>query len=252
MNTIPLLRDKVAFITGSSRGIGWAIAELFAAHGAHIILNGHRDAAALENKKAALEKQFGVKTLSYFGDITDTAALQNFYQDIFKTFGRLDILVNNAGILDDKLIGMITDASIQQTFSVNTFAVIHNLQLAARLMRRNASGSIINVSSIIGTHGNDGQVVYGGSKAAVIGITQSAAKELAPQNIRVNAITPGFIETDMVKQLPADKYQERLAGIKMQRIGKPSEVANVALFLAADLSSYVTGQVIGVDGGMVI
>jgi 3-oxoacyl-[acyl-carrier protein] reductase len=147
---------------------------------------------------------------------------------------------------------MVTHEQIEKTFSINTFGVLYVAQYAARLMSRNKSGSIINISSIIGTNGNEGQTVYGGSKAAVIGITQSLAKELAPNNIRVNAIAPGFIDTDMTRQLPKDKYQERMESIKMGRIGKPEDIANTALFLASDLSAYVTGQVIGVDGGMLI
>ncbi len=167
---------------------------------------------------------------------------------MFKLTKKLDILVANAGVLDDALIGMVTQSQIENTFNTNTFGVLYCAQYASRLMGRNKCGSIINMTSIMGTHGNIGQAVYAGSKAAVIGITKSLSKELAPLNIRVNAIAPGVIDTDMVATLAA----ERIASIKMGRIGRPEEVANVALFLASDLSTYVTGQVIGVDGGMII
>jgi 3-oxoacyl-[acyl-carrier protein] reductase len=162
------------------------------------------------------------------------------------------VLVNNAGILQDALLGMIPDAMIRQTIDVNTVGPIYHVQEASRLMARNKSGSIINVTSIIGRFGNEGQAVYGASKAALIGLTLSAAKELARHNIRVNAVAPGFINTDMVKQLTEQKYGERMKSIKMGRIGEPEDVANAILFLASDLSSYVTGQVLGVDGGMLI
>lgn len=171
---------------------------------------------------------------------------------LYKRIKRLDILVNNAGVLDDALIGMVTRDQIQQVFDVNTFGLLYCSQYAARLMARNQCGSIVNLSSIIATHGNEGQAVYGGSKAAVIGITKSLAKELAQNNIRVNAIAPGFIDTDMTRALPAEVFQARVDSIKMGRIGHPDEVANVALFLASNLSTYVTGQTIGVDGGMLI
>ena len=147
---------------------------------------------------------------------------------------------------------MVTHTQIENVFRVNTFGALYVTQYSVKLMMRNKSGSIINISSIIATNGSEGYTVYGGSKAALIGITKSLAKELAPNNIRVNAIAPGFINTDMTKNLPKDKYEEILKSIKMGRVGKPEDVANTALYLASDLSSYVTGQIIGVDGGMVI
>ena len=167
-------------------------------------------------------------------------------------YKRLDTLVNNAGILRDRLIGMIPDAEMAEVFNVNVFGLLRLTQIAARIMARRKSGSIINVASIIGRRGNVGQLVYGASKAAVIGATYSAAKELAPMNIRVNAVAPGLIETAMMQRFQKNKRRRIESSIGMGRIGSPDDVARTILFLASDLSGYITGQVIGVDGGLVI
>ena len=246
-----LLSGKKVLITGASRGIGKAIAHLFAQQGAEIFLNG-RDETALAQLKDELVATYSATVHLAIFDVADVESVKQGFRSLFAVTKSLDVLVNNAGILDDALIGMVSQAQIQQTFSANTFRVLYCSQYAARMMQRNKQGSIINMASIIGRVGNAGQAVYGGSKAAVIGITQSLAKELATQNIRVNAIAPGFIDTDMAHSLSDDKFQQRLDSIAMGRIGSPEEVAKVALFLASDLSSYVTGQVIGVDGGMLI
>jgi 3-oxoacyl-[acyl-carrier protein] reductase len=247
-----LLEGKIALVTGSTRGIGWATARALAGQGATVIVNGRSNAGLVDERAAELAAEFGVPTVGFCFDVADAGAVKDCYQQIFKRFRRLDVLVNNAGILQDALLGMVSDDVIQRTLAVNLSGAIHNLQEASRLMSRNRSGSIVNMASIIGRYGNEGQAVYGASKAGVLGLTYSAAKELAPRNVRVNAIAPGFIDTDMVQQLPKDKFNERLRSIKMGRIGKPEEVANAILFLASDLSSYITGQVLGVDGGMVI
>lgn len=247
-----MIKDKVCFITGSSRGIGLAVAKVFAAHGGRIVLNGRSKLDELHAEAEALRSEFGVEVSCLFGDVSDPDVVESFYRQIFKDYKRLDCLVNNAGILDDSLVGMVKNDAIDRTLAINTKAVIYNVRSASRLLQRSGGGSIINLSSIIGTNGNAGQVVYGASKAAVIGITKSASKELAPFQIRVNAIAPGFIDTDMTRGLPEAKFKERLASIKMGRIGTAQDIANTALFLASDLSSYVTGQVIGVDGGMLI
>ncbi len=252
MTSIFNLEGKIAFITGSTRGQGWAEAKLLTKFGATVILNGVHSQELLDQRKEELKKEFNVDADGFLFDVGDPEATQACYNSIFKKYKRLDILVNNAGRLEDNLVGMIKMEDIQHTFRTNTTGVINNLQLAARLMMRNKSGSIINISSIVGKVGNEGQVVYGGSKAAVIGITLSASRELAPMNIRVNAIAPGFINTDFIKSLPPEKYQERINSIKMKRVGQPEDVANAVLFLASDLSSYITGQVLGVDGGMIM
>jgi 3-oxoacyl-[acyl-carrier protein] reductase len=170
-------------------------------------------------------------------------------RELFKRHRRLDVLVNNAGILDDALLGMIRP---ERTFAVNALGVLHTMQASARLMARGGGGAIVNLASIIGITGNTGQVAYGGSKAAVIGMTRSAAKELAPQNIRVNAVAPGFIDTDMTRALDPQVFEERVAAVGMGRAGTPEEVAEAVVWLASDRARYVTGQVLGVDGGMVI
>ena len=246
------LDGKVAYVTGSTRGIGNAIARSFAAQGAAVVVNGRRSADVVAGLAEELSGCFGTTCIGVFADQRDTQAVRQIYQRIFSTYGRLDVLVNNAGILDDGLLGMTAEASIKDTFEVNTLAVVRNMQAASRLMRRGGSGSIINIASIIGTNGNAGEVVYGGSKAAVIGMTKSAAKELASAGIRVNAIAPGFIDTDLTRSMAPSKFDERLASVGMGRIGQPQDVANVALFLASDMSAYVTGQVIGVDGSMIL
>jgi 3-oxoacyl-[acyl-carrier protein] reductase len=246
------LEGKVAYVTGSTRGIGNAIARTLAEHGAAVIINGHTHADAVSRLADELTREHGRDCLGIYADQRDPSAIKVAFDRIFKTYGRLDILVNNAGVVEDALLGMIPDPSLVDTFSVNALAVVRNMQMGTRLMRRTGAGSVINISSIMGVLGNAGEVVYAGTKAAVIGITKSAAKELAPTGIRVNAIAPGFVDTDLTRVLTPDIHAQRLGSIGMGRIGQPQDVANVALFLASDLSSYVTGQVIGVDGSMVI
>jgi 3-oxoacyl-[acyl-carrier protein] reductase len=250
--TSTILSNKIVFITGANRGIGFATAKLFAQEGATVLLGG-RDEQKLADAIDAIKSDYHEALLEpMLCDVSDERSVKSAFKKIFSAYKRLDIFIANAGVLNDAMIGMVTSAQIQEVFGVNTFGVLYCIQYASRLMARKGTGSIIIVSSIIATNGNIGQAVYGGSKAAVIGITKSLAKELAGQNIRVNAIAPGFIDTDMARSLSSEKFNERIESIKMGRIGQPEEVANVALFLASDLSSYVTGQVIGVDGGMLI
>ena len=252
MKSILTLEGKIAFITGSTRGIGWSTARFFAKHGATVLLNGVSNKDLLDARVGEIKEEFGVGCEGFLFDVSDPDSVKRCYASIFKTYKQLDILVNNAGIMDDRLLAMVSPENIDRTFDINVKAMIYNMQYASRLMARKVSGSIINVASIIGRVGNAGQVVYGGSKAAVIGLTISAAKELAPQNIRVNAVAPGFIDTDMVKGMPAEKFEERMNSIKMNRIGSPEDVAKAIYFFASDLSTYITGQVLGVDGGMLI
>ncbi len=246
-----MLSAKVCLITGATRGIGWEIAKIFSANNAVCLINGHSNESLLHDRVQSLREGSG-KAEAFFGNAADPEWIKATYQRIFKEHGRLDVLVNNAGILEDNFLGMISEESLRKVFEINTFGPIRNVQAASKLMVRSGGGSIINMSSIIGRFGNEGQVVYGASKAAVIGMTYSAAKELAPKKIRVNAVAPGFIDTDMVRSLPSEKFDQRVKSIKMGRIGSPKEVANTVLFLASDDSSYLTGQVLGVDGGMLI
>lgn len=250
--TASMLAGKVAVVTGAARGIGKATAKLFAQQGARVILAGRQADALAETVEEIRRLAPEADLYARVCDVADESSVKECFQWVFREFKRLDVLVANAGILDDALIGMVTKEQVSQVFAVNAFGVIYCSQYASRLMSRSGGGSIIMMSSIIGTNGNVGQAVYGGSKAAVIGVAKSLAKELAPAAIRVNAIAPGFIDTDMARSIPEEKFTERLASIKMGRIGRPEEVASVALFLASDLSTYVTGQVIGVDGGMLI
>src|SRR5438105_1848447 len=201
MESCLTLEGKIAFITGSTRGIGWSTAREFARHGATVILNGHADPDALQNRVAEIRQEFGVPCSGICSDVSDPAAVKSAYQQIFREYKRLDVLVNNAGILHTGLLGMIPDEAIGRVFETNSIGPTRHLQEASRLMARNRSGSIINVTSIMGRVGNEGQTVYSASKAALIGLTFSAAKELAAKNIRVNAVAPGFIMTDMMKDL---------------------------------------------------
>jgi 3-oxoacyl-[acyl-carrier protein] reductase len=247
-----ILSEKIAFITGSTRGIGWAAAREFASRGATVVLNSRTPGGVLDERCRELSSEFSVEVVGIAADVSKAEEIKRCYPEIFRRFKRLDILVNNAGILQDALLGMIPEAAIHAVFDTNLTGSLIHLQEAARLMGRKKSGSIVNIASIIGRVGNEGQTVYAASKAGVIGMTYAAAKELAPMNIRVNAIAPGFIDTDMTRQLPSDKYQQRLAGIRMGRIGTPREVAQAIVFLASDMASYITGQVLGVDGGMIV
>ena len=247
-----LLQGRIALITGSTRGIGWATAQTFAQHGATVILNGCASQQALDERVAEICEKYNVPCLGFCSDVSDSASVKACYSEIFKRFKRLDVLVNNAGIMQDALLGMITEPLVRRSVEVNVLGSLFHLQEASRLMGRNRSGSIINLSSIIGSSGKDGQVVYSTTKAAILGMTRSAAKELAPKGIRVNAVAPGLIHTDLLKTLPEQKLADAISGIRMGRAGEPEDVGKAILFLASDLSTYVTGQVLGVDGGMIL
>ena len=246
------LSERVAIVTGSSRGIGFAIAKRLAECGAAIVLNGVRDEAALSEKAREIAVEHGVPVIPVIADIASERGAQELVQVAHREFRRLDIMVNNAGVLRDGLIGMIRSEDIDETLRVNLRGVICGTQAAARLMGRRRSGSIVNITSIMGRFGNRGLLVYSASKAGVIGATYSAAKELAASGIRVNAIAPGFIDTDMARGISEELFGQRLSSIAMGRVGTSADVANATLFFASDLSGYVTGQVLGVDGGMLI
>jgi len=242
-------KNKVVFITGSTRGIGWATAKYFAESGATVLINGAHNQKTLDNCVKNLKDNFNINSNGYLFDVSDYEAVKNAYKQIFSDYKRLDILVNNAGVLYGSLIGMLEQNKVKRMLDVNLKGSIYNLQFASRLMSRNKSGSIINICSILGLRGSVGQSAYSSSKAGLIGLTKSAAKELAPNNIRVNAIAPGMINTDMAnKGMTSNKINQRISEIGMGRFGEPEEVAQVICFLASSLSSYITGQTIGVDG----
>jgi 3-oxoacyl-[acyl-carrier protein] reductase len=249
--TVIDLTGRVAIVTGASRGIGRAAAESLLKAGCSVILNA-RPSNEASASFAELEAAYPDRVATVLGSVTDSATASALAQSAMSRHKRLDILVNNAGILRDKLIGMISDAEIEELFGVNVIGLIKITQLAARVMARRKSGSIVNVSSIVGRRGNSGQTVYSATKAAVIGATLSAAKELAPMNIRVNAVAPGLIQTSMIEAIPGDKRKNLESQIPMGRVGGAQDVADTILFLASDLSSYVTGQIIGVDGGLIV
>lgn len=247
-----MLKNKIVVVTGAGRGIGRACVELFAQNGAIVIINTRSEATAEKAKSEilALYPDAQLDTIAF--DVTDYDAVKAGFVKINTKYKRIDVLVNNAGILRDALVGMVTKNLVDEVMATNFNGTFYCAQMAIRIMSKAKSGSVINISSIIGREGNVGQSIYGASKAAVLGLTYSLAKEVAPINIRVNAIAPGFIQTDMTHELPSAKRDDIVKGIKMKRIGTPLEVANACLFLASDLSTYVTGQVIGVDGGMTI
>lgn len=242
-----LLTGKVALVTGAARGIGNTTVERFAEEGA-IVYATDRTEGSLDDFAVKISNRFGTKIVPLYFDVTDEAASKKAIMQIRKEHGRLDVLVNNAGIMRDNVIGMIGTQLIQDVFAVNVFSVISMIQLANKLMSRQKSGSIINISSIVGVEGAAGQLVYSASKGAVASLTKAAAKELAPNGIRVNAVAPGLINTGLLQAIGDEKIQENLKNVKMGRLGEPIDVANVILFLASDLSGYVTGEIIGIDG----
>jgi len=245
-----MLKNKKILITGATGGIGKAISILFAKNNGELLLVG-RNKKKLNQFRLQILKSYKIKISVYPFDISNYEETKNAFRNIFSKTKNVDVLVNNAGILKENLIGMISKKDIDQTINTNLTGPINLTQLVSKIMIKKNS-SIINISSIVGTVGSKGQSLYSSSKAGLIGFTFSTAKEFASRGIRVNAIAPGFIKTKMVSKIYKNKYSEVLSSIQMKRIGKPIDVANVALFLASDLSTYVTGQVIGVDGGMII
>lgn len=241
-----MLQGKVALITGASRGIGQAIATRFSEAGATLHLCAR--SGNLSRVADGLVSSFGNEIHAHAGDVTDDVFLKATILAIKKKHGRLDVLVNNAGILQQGLLGMISVEETRKTLEVNAVSVINWTQFSLKILTPGAS--IINIASFAGTHGMEGVSAYAASKGAVIGFTLAASKELCRKNIRVNAIAPGFIDTEITRGLSFEWYQKRIASIGMGRVGTPEDVAKVALFLASDLSSYMTGQVLGVDGGM--
>ncbi len=242
-----MLSNKVAFITGCNRGIGKSIAEKFAENGATVYANA-RTADTLND---LINKDYGHgKIIPVYFDITNRVATRKVFIKIIKEQGRLDCLVNNAGILVDTLITMLDRNTLKNIYEVNVFAVFEMMSYASRIMSKQKSGSIINIASICGDEGGmRGQTAYSSSKGAIIALTKTSAKELGQFNVRVNAISPGFIDTDMFRSAPQNIQKQLVDGVYLnRRIGLPDEVANVCLFLASDNASYVNGENIRVDG----
>lgn len=244
-----LLEGKTIIITGANRGIGKGIAELFARHGANIAFTYITSEETAKDLEKDLAKN-GVKVLAYKSDASDFNASQKLADDIIEDFGSIDVLVNNAGITKDGLLMRMSEDDYDSVMNVNMKSVFNMTKAVLKPMLKQRNGSIINMSSVVGIKGNAGQSNYSASKAAINGFTKSTALELGSRNIRCNSIAPGFIETEMTEALADDQIKSWRDAIPLKRGGSTEDVANVCLFLASDMSSYVTGQVINVCGGM--
>lgn len=247
-----MVKDKVVIVTGAARGIGAAIAKKLGEHGAHVAFSYISDSST--DKATALENQiktFGVNARAYKSNASDFVQCETLVNDVLKEFGKIDVCVNNAGISKDNLLLRLTQEQWDDVMKVNLKSVFNITKQVIRPMMKAKAGSIINMSSIIGLRGNAGQSSYAASKAGIIGFTKSVALELGSRNIRCNAIAPGFIETDMTQYLKEGTTAESfIKSIPLGRFGKAEEVADLTLFLASDMSAYITGQVISICGGL--
>ena len=245
-----LLEAKVCIITGAAQGIGKGIAEQFAADGAIVYACDIRDGSMDEWAKDCSERN-NTRVVPMYFDVTDATAVKSSFMAIFKAEKRIDALVNNAGVVFNKRIGMIVRQETELMFRVNVISVIEMVQLCSRLMARTGGGSIVNIASVTAVLGSPGQSAYSATKGAIMSFTKSAAKELAPLNIRVNAVAPGIIKTERFEELyeaSGDKIDERISRIALGRLGTPQDVANAVSFLASDRASYISGHILGVDG----
>lgn len=244
-----LLQGKTAIITGASRGIGRGVALIFAQQGANVAFTYSSSAEAalqLENELTAL----GVKAKGYQSDAANFNQAQQLVDEVVETFGTVDILINNAGITKDNLLMRMSEEDFDKVIEVNLKSVFNMTKAVQKIMLKNRKGSIVNMSSVVGVKGNAGQTNYAASKAGVIGFTKSVALELGSRNIRCNAIAPGFIETEMTSKLNEDVVKGWRDSIPLKRGGSTEDVANACVFLASDMSAYITGQVVNVCGGM--
>ena len=243
------LKNKTAVITGSSRGIGKKIAETLANEGVNVVITAtNLDTASKIAEE--IKSSYNVETLGLEHDAKSSESCKDVIAKTIEKFGSIDILVNNAGITKDMLVIQMDDNAWNDVLSTNLSGAFYTSREAAKNMLRARKGKIINISSVIGKMGNAGQVNYAAAKAGLIGITKSMAKEFAPRNICVNAIAPGFIQTDMTDALPEDTVKGIMSITPLKKLGTPEDVANLVLFLASDMSNYITGEVIAVDGGM--
>ena len=243
--------EKCALITGATRGIGKQIAITLAKQGYNIALNYRKENEELENTKKEIE-EIGVQVLAVKGDVANFEDCENFVKQVIERFGQIDVLVNNAGITKDMLLMRMKKEDFEQVIDTNLVGTFNVTKNVVPYMMKARSGRIINISSVVGISGNAGQTNYSASKAGIIGFTKSLAKEIASRNIFVHAVAPGFIETNMTDVLKDDVKQEIAKNIPLKRMGTAQDVANVVKFLASDDSSYITGQVINVDGGMLM
>ncbi|MDO4782301.1 MAG: 3-oxoacyl-[acyl-carrier-protein] reductase [Capnocytophaga felis] len=244
-----LLEGKTAIITGASRGIGRGIAEVFASQGANVAFTYSSSVEAAQKLEDELRAK-GVKAKGYQSNAADYEAAQKLAEDVVTEFGSIDILINNAGITKDNLLMRISEEDFDKVIEVNLKSVFNMTKAVQRTMLKQRKGSIINISSVVGIKGNAGQSNYAASKAGMLGFTKSIALELGSRNIRCNAIAPGFIETEMTAVLDEKVVQGWRDNIPLKRGGQPEDVANACVFLASDMSAYITGQVLNVDGGM--
>ncbi|MGB2629626.1 MAG: 3-oxoacyl-[acyl-carrier-protein] reductase [Candidatus Omnitrophota bacterium] len=245
------LENKVSMVTGGARGIGKDIAVLFAKEGSDIAICDVNE-EALKTAKEEIESATGRKVLAEKVDVTSPKEVENFVKKILDNFGNLDILVNNAGITRDNLLIRMSEDEWDAVLNVNLKGAFNCIKAVTRPMMKNKSGKIVNMASIIGIMGNAGQANYSASKGGLIALTKTVAKELASRNINVNAIAPGFIQTDMTAKLTDEMKQKLLDYVPLKRMGKTEDVAKLALFLASDDASYITGEVVKVDGGMIM
>jgi 3-oxoacyl-[acyl-carrier protein] reductase len=244
-----LLEGKTAIITGASKGIGKGIAEVFVAHGANVAFTYLSSVEAAEAFEKELASQ-GTKVKGYRSDASDFASAEKLIADVLEDFGKVDVLINNAGITKDNLLMRMGEADFDKVLEINLKSVFNTTKAIQRSFLKQRSGSIINMSSVVGIKGNAGQSNYAASKAGMIGFTKSIALELGSRGIRCNAIAPGFIETEMTAKLDEKTVQSWRDAIPLKRGGSPEDIANACLFLASDLSTYITGQTLSVDGGM--
>jgi 3-oxoacyl-[acyl-carrier protein] reductase len=246
-----MFKEKVALVTGASRGIGRAIAVKLAENGAIVVVNfsGNQQAA---KETADMIKAKGGTAYMKKADVSNTEECKQMIDEIVKELGRIDVLINNAGITKDNLILRMSEEDFDSVISVNLKGTFNCIKFASKYMMKNKSGNILNISSVVGIMGNAGQVNYAASKAGVIAITKSAAKELCSRNIRVNAIAPGFIVSDMTEKLSEEIKEEGIKQIPLGRFGMAEEVADLAVFLTREHSSYITGQVVNIDGGLIM
>lgn len=246
-----LLGGKVALVTGASRGIGRAIALRLAGEGAKVAINYAGNTTKAEAVKADIE-QNGGEAILVQADVADSSAVEAMVAKVTEAFGQIDILVNNAGITRDGLLMRMKEEDFDAVVNTNLKGVFHCTKTVSKLMMKKRSGRIINMASVVGIMGNAGQTNYAAAKAGVIGFSKSAAKELAARGITVNVVAPGFIDTDMTAAMTDKAKELTLRGIPMKKMGTPEDVANAVLFLASDCASYITGQTVNVDGGMVM